>query len=181
MKILKCSQYIKEELTETPETYISTALNQLKRKLDKLFDEVDLDDKDKVLSPEQLDKKDSKKMSFKDLGVQLDSSEVSKHSRLYDTLTIKFTDDKYTYTFIVMIDVKEAMPDKDQDDFDFEDIKNAYIKFKKYDLDTFEIIGQITKNVELKDINETMIINLKIELDNKFDVGGEEEFEIESE
>ena len=44
---------------------------------------------------------------------------------------------------------------------------------------TFEVIGQITKNVKIKDIDEEFLIDLKIEIDDKF--GDEEEFEIETE
>jgi hypothetical protein len=55
----------------------------------------------------------------------------------------------------------------------------CYIKFKKYDLDTFEVIGQITKNVKIKDIDEEFLVDLKIEMDDQF--GEEEEFEIETE
>ena len=52
-------------------------------------------------------------------------------------------------------------------------------KFKKYDLDTFEVIGQITKNTDPNQIDEEFIVNLKIELDEEF--GDEEEFKIETE
>lgn len=181
MKIFKYSEYISEELQDTPENYVSTALNQLKRKLDKIFDN-ESKDPNKVLTPKELEKVDSNKMSFKDLGVRLESSEISKYSKLYDSLTIKFTDDANTYTLIIMIDIKEAIPEKEEEekDFDIDDIEKAYIKFKKYNLDTFEIIGQLSKNVKIKDINEEFLIDLKIELDEKFS-DDEEEFEIETE
>lgn len=180
MKVFKYSEYIKEELQDTPESYIETALAQLKKKLDKLFDD-DIDkDTNKVLSPKELEKVDSKKMSFKDLGIRLESSELSKYSKLYDSLTIKFSDDNNTYALIIMIDIKEAIPEDKEKDFDIDDIEKAYIKFKKYDLDTFEILGQLSKNVKLKDINEEFLIDLKIELDDKFS-DEDEEFEIETE
>ena len=177
MKVFKYSEYIKEELQDTPESYIETALAQLKKKLDKLFDD-DIDkDTNKVLSPKELEKVDSKKMSFKDLGIRLESSELSKYSKLYDSLTIKFSDDNNTYALIIMIDIKEAIPEDKEKDFDIDDIEKAYIKFKKYDLDTFEILGQLSKNVKLKDINEEFLIDLKIELDDKFS-DEDEEFEV---
>lgn len=179
MKVFKYSEYIKEELQDTPESYINMALMQLKKKLDKLFDD-DIDkDPNKVLSPKELEKRDSNKMSFKDLGIRLESSELSKYSKLYDSLTIKFSDDNNTYTLIIMIDIKEAISKDKEKDFEIDDIEKAYVKFKKYDLDTFEILGQISKNVNIKDIEEGFLIDLKIELDEKF--GNEEEFEIETE
>jgi len=118
-------------------------------------------------------------MAFKDLKVKLESSEVSKYSKLYDSLTVKFTDDSATYSLIFMIDIKEGIPKDKEKDFDITDIEKCYVKFKKYDLDTFEVIGQISKNIKLKDVDEDFLIELKIELDDKFDQG--EEFEIETE
>lgn len=180
MKVFKYSEYIKEELHDTPETYIASALNLLKKKLDLLFEnDLDRDNPEKVLSPKELEKVDSNKMTFKDLGIRLESSEVSKYSKLYDSLTIKFSDDNNTYALIVMIDIKEGMPEDEDKEFDIEDIDKAYVKFKKYDLDTFEVIGQLSKNVKLKEIDEEFLINLKIELDEKFSEGSED-FEIET-
>ena len=78
-----------------------------------------------------------------------------------------------------MIDIKEALPKDATKDFKIEDIKMAYVKFKKYDSNTDDLIGQITKNVEIKKIDEDFLIDLKIEIDDKF--GEEEEFKIETE
>lgn len=189
MKIIKFTEYIKENMYETPENYIASALNQLKRKIDKMFDfqennadknypiegEEDTPDKIKKIKTRSKDK-----MSFEDLGVRLESSEVSKYSKLYDSLTVKFSDDNATYALIITIDIKEGIPKDKEKDFDIDDIEKCYIKFKKYDLDTFEVIGQITKNVELKKINEDFLIDLKIELDDKFS-DEDEELEIETE
>jgi hypothetical protein len=180
MKIIKYGDFIKENLQDTPENYISIVLNKLKKKLDKIFDYRE-DSDDTVLKPEELQRVKSDKMTFKDLGVRLESSEVSKYSKLYDSLTIKFSDDQNTYTLIIMIDIKEAIPEDKEKDFDpLEDIKKCYVKFKKYDLDTFEILGQMDKNVKIKDIDEDFIIDLKIEIDDKFDQS-DDEFEIETE
>lgn len=180
MKIIKYGDFIKENLQDTPENYIFIVLNKLKKKLDKIFDYRE-DSDDTVLKPEELQRVKSDKMTFKDLGVRLESSEVSKYSKLYDSLTIKFSDDQNTYTLIIMIDIKEAIPEDKEKDFDpLEDIKKCYVKFKKYDLDTFEILGQIDKNVKIKDIDEDFIIDLKIEIDDKFDES-DDEFEIETE
>jgi len=185
MKIFKYGEYIKEEMNDTPENYISTALNRLKRSIDKIFDyDIKEDDNEKVLKPEELKRVNSDSMSFKDLGVKLESSEVSKYSKLYDSLTVKFTDGnggRNTYTLIIMIEIKEAIPKDPEGDFSIDDIKKAYIKFKKYDLDTLDIVGQISKNVKLKDIDEGFLIDLKIELDEEFDSSDEEEFKIETE
>jgi hypothetical protein len=180
MKVIKYNEFIKENLQDTPENYISIVLNKLKNKLDNIFDYKEESD-DVVLKPEELKRVKSDKMSFKDLGVRIESSEMSKYSKLYDSLTIKFSDDQNTYTLIIMVDIKEAIPEDKEKDFDpLEDIKKCYVKFKKYDLDTFEIIGQLSRNVKIKDIDEDFIIDLKIEIDDSFDES-DDEFEIETE
>ena len=187
MKVRKYIEFINENLYETPETYITTLLSKLKREIDKMFefqeDEAETDDESEQ-DPTKIKKintKSSNSMSFQDLGVRLESSEVSKYSKMYDSLTVKFSDDNNTYTLIIIVDIKEGIPKDKEKDFDIDDIEKCYVKFKKYDLDTFEVIGQITKNVEVKKIDEDFLIDLKIELDEKFGDEDEDEFEIETE
>jgi len=193
MKIIKYSQFINEELNDTPESYVSVALTQLKKKIDRMFDFQELEPDE--VEPREEDKKEQEKnaislkdakkkgkegeMTFKDLGVRLESSEVSKYSKMFDSLTVKFSDDSAMYNLLISIDIKEAIPKDPKKDFSFDEIENCYIKFKKYDLDTFEVIGQITKNAKISKIDEEFLIDLKIEIDDKF--GEEEEFEIETE
>ncbi len=183
MKIRKFIDFITEELNDTPETYINSILMKLKRDIDKMFNfEVSDEPKKGEKSPEQAKKdfKDKSKLSFEDLGLKLESNEISKYSKLYDSLTVKFSDEQNLYTLIIMIDLKKALPTDPNKDFKLDDIKECYIKFKKYDINSFDIIGQISKNVEIKKIDEEFIIELKIELDDEFGTD-EEEFEIETE
>jgi hypothetical protein len=182
MKIIKFTEFIKEEFQDTPESYIEMALKVLKRKIDKMFEfqEDENQEEEREQDIKSVNRKEKNKMSFQDLGVRLESSEVSKYSKTNDSLTVKFSDDSHTYTLIIMIDLKEAIPKDPQKDFDIDQIEKCYIKFKKYYLDTFEVIGQITKNAEIKKIDEDFIINLKLELDEKFE-GDEENFKIETE
>lgn len=183
MKVVKFLEFIKEELMfDTPETYISTLLSKLKIQIDKMFDfeKVKPNTGEKSISQAKKDSKEKDKMSFKDLGLSLESSEISKYSKLYDSLTVTFSDDNFMYTMIIMIDIKEGIPKDKEKDFTIDDIENCYIKFKKYDLDNIELIGEISKNVKVKDIDEEFIIDLKIELDDTFG-DDEEEFEIETE
>jgi len=192
MKIRKYADFINEEImNDTPESYVEIALKQIKRKIDKMFEfqENEQQPEEQPMSEEgedsksikraKAESKDRSKMSLKDLGVRLESSEISKYSKMYDNLTVKFSDDAATYNLYLAIDLKDALPKDATKDFSYEDIKTCYIKFKKYDLDTFEVIGQITKNVEIKKIDEEFLVDLKIEMDDKF--GEEEEFEIETE
>lgn len=181
MKIEKFNEYYRRvnEMHDTPENYVSVALNKLKRKIDKMFEYTDSKKQGgKILTPEELEKIDPKKISFKDLGMILDSSEVSKYSKLYDSFTIKFRDIENAYTMIVMIDIKDAIPEDGDENFSSDDIEMAYIKFKKYDANGIEMIGQIDKNVKIKNITESFLIDLKIEIDDKYDEG--EEFEIQT-
>jgi len=191
MKIRKYVDFLNEELNDTPESYVEIALKQIKRKIDKMFEFQENedqpedqpmsedDDNSKSVKRAKAESKDRSKMSLKDLGVRLESSEISKYSKMYDNLTVKFSDDDATYNLYIAIDIKEALPKDATKDFSYKDIEKCYIKFKKYDLDTFEVIGQITKNVEIKKIDEEFLIDLKIEMDDEF--GDEEEFKIETE
>ena len=185
MKVRKFIEFIKEELQDTPESYIATLLQRLKVKIDKMFEDQmpDADNgggKEKSIKQAKADSRNKDKMSFKDLGIRLESSEISKYSKMYDSLTITFTDDRNMYTLILMIDIKEGIPKDPNKDFSIDDIEKCYIKFKKYDIDKFDIIGQLSKNVEVKKIDEEFIIDLKIELDEMF--GDEDdEFKIETE
>jgi len=190
MKIRKFTEFLNEELmNDTPESYVEMVLNQLKRKIDKMFeyqdDKMDIgpEESEESIKSIQKAKEDSKKkgkMTFKDMGLSLESNEISKYSKMYDSLTLKFSDNLDSwYSVIFMIDIKEALPKDATKDFKFEDIKMAYIKFKKYDANTDDLIGQITKNVEIKKIDEDFLVDLKIEIDDKF--GEEEEFKIETE
>jgi hypothetical protein len=167
MKIRKYTEFIKEELHDTPESYISTALSQIKVKIDKMFDFQEEDSDDKIQTIDNVKRKSKDAMSFKDLGVELESSEISKYSKLYDSLTVKFSDVSGWYSLIIMIDIKEGIPKDPEKDFDFEDITKCYVKFKKYNNED-EIVGQLTKTIDIKDINEDLIIDFKIELDDKF-------------
>lgn len=181
MKIRKFFDFINEELmNDTPENYVETVLNRLKRDIDKIFsDSKEPSEGNKSIQQAKRDSKDKNKMSFSDMGVTLDSNEVSKYSKMYDSLTVKFSDNLDSwYTLIIMIDIKEALPKDTEKDFSADDIKMAYIKFKKYDANTDDLIGQITKNVEVKKIDEDFLVDLKIEIDEEF--GDDEEFEIET-
>ncbi len=184
MKIRKFTEFINEEFNDTPETYIETALRQIKKKIDNMFEYQEGEkeqesEEGKSIKDAKSDSKE-KSMTFKDLGVRIESSEISKYSKQYDNLNVKFSDDEATYNLYIMIELKEAIPKEPDKDFSTDDIEKCYIKFKKYNLDTFEVIGQITKNVKIKDINEEFLINLKIELDDQFEEEGEE-FSIETE
>lgn len=187
MKIRKFIEFIKEEFNDTPESYIEQALKHIKNKIDKMFeDQTDLEDEkekegNSSIMKAKANAKDKSKISFKDLGIQLESSEVSTYSKISDSLTVKFSDARFAYDLIVLIELKEGMPKDPTKDFSHKDVENCFIKFKKYDKDTLELCGPpLTKNVKTKDIDEEFLIELKIELDEES--GDEDEkLEIETE
>jgi hypothetical protein len=186
MRIIKFIDFLNEDVTETPSNMTSTALNQLKKRIDRLFQfqENEYGNEEKESKPKRVQKKSKEKMTFQDLGVRLESSEVSKYSKLHDSLTIKFSDDNFTYTLIISMDIKEGMPKTEEKPM------MCDIKFKKYDLDTFEIIGQLPSpidgdkseylKIEINKIDEEYLIDLKIKLDDSTNEDNEE-FEIETE
>jgi ribosomal protein S21 len=186
MKIRKYTEFIKEELTDTPESYIETALKQIKKKIDKMFEFQEVsyfepsseEEGDKEIRKAKLDSKNKSDISFKDLGVRIESSEISKYSAMHDSLTIKFSDDAATYDLYISIDLKDALPKDPNADYSYEDIEKCFMKLKKYNLDTFEVIGQLTKTVEINKIDEDFLIGLKIDMDDKF--GDDEKLEIET-
>ena len=182
-KIRKYTEFI-IEMNDTPASYISVVLTQLKRKIDKMFDFQEEGEepsnpdqepeKSKSFGKAKSEHKDRSKINFKDLGVRLESSEISKYSKMYDSLTVKFSDDGAIYNLFIAIDLKEAIPQDPTQTFDSDDIKKCYIKFKKYDKDKIsEVLGQLTDNVDIDKIDEQFLIDLKIKMDEKF--GGDEE------
>jgi hypothetical protein len=185
MKIRKFIEFIKEELNDTPEEYISDVLVDIKRKIDMMFEDQKEGEEPKEFKPKSIKqaKEDSKenKVSFRDLGVTKESSEISKYSAMYDTYTLWLTDEKAAYCLIFMVDIKDGIPKDPNVDFSSDDIEKCSIKYKKYDLDKVEIAGPpLRKTINIKDISEEFLVDLKIELDKKLGGDTDEEFEIET-
>lgn len=182
-RIYKYFEYLKENIQDTPETYVENALRKLENRLKNMF-ETDKAENGEVKRYGTLvdkDRKEKGEMSFKDLGLELQSLELSKYSKVYDNVKMKFTDEKFLYDITFTIDLKDAVPTDTTKDFSDKEIENCQIKFKKYDLDNIKIIGKLPpKTAKISEINEEYLINLKIEIDDE-NGGEEEEFEIETE
>ncbi len=173
MEIKKFVDFIRESISDTPEEYIKMELTKLKRKIDGFFEKKEEEsDGNKVsnmsdaLKKGKDQEKSEKTISFSELGLQLQSSEISKYSALYDNLVVKFSDDEFLYNLYVTIPLKEAVPEEDGES---KNIKKCFLKFKKYDLDHFDLIGQITRNTDIDKIDEDYLVSLKIDLDDEFD------------
>ena len=153
-KILKYIEFIKEEMTDTPETYIKGKLNQLKIAIDQLFDEeatgTEEDEKPETISKGKArdnNRKKKQKLSMADMGVTLDSSEISVYSQTDDTLTVKYSDQEGTYNLLISINIKDGISKDPNSDFSEDDINKIFVKFKKYGIDDIDLIGQTTYNV----------------------------------
>jgi hypothetical protein len=173
MKVIKFVDFIKENVSDTPEEYIKMTLIKMKRKIEGFFDSREESNDDVSTMSDAMDRGREKSnrdsdISFKDLGLKLESSEISKYSSLYDNLVVKFSDPEFMYNLYITIPIPEALGDG-EGDMSTDKIKNCFIKFKKYSVDNFDLIGQITKNVELKKVDEDYLVQLKIELDDEFD------------
>ena len=153
-KILKYIEFIKEEMTDTPETYIKGKLNQLKIAIGQLFDE-EATGTEEYEKPETISKgtardnnrKKKQKLSMVDMGVTLDSSEISVYSQTDDTLTVKYSDQEGTYNLLISINIKDGIAKDPNSDFSEDDINKIFVKFKKYGIDDIDLIGQTTYNV----------------------------------
>lgn len=188
MKVVKFSDFINENMHDTPEEYIKIYLNKLKIKIESYFDNPNKEEneEDFVKMSDALKKgkekdKDKSKISFSELGLSLESSEFSKYSALNDSVKIIMSDEQFRYDLIIIIPLEEAKISDVNKDSSFKDIKKCYIKFKKYDIEKgLELVGQINKNVEIQSIDEEFLISLKIELDDEFNED-QENLEIETE
>lgn len=183
MKIVKFNDYIKEELTNTPEEYVKTALQMIKFKIDSLFESPTKDeDTEKMttmsdaLKKGKEKEKEKSKISFSDLGLILVHSEFSKYSSLNDNVKFYFEDSENSrYDLYISIPLEFAVGEKDKP-FTYKDIKKCYVMFKKYDQDG-TVYPPIDKTVEIDSIDDNFIVSLKVEYDENF--GSKEELKIE--
>jgi hypothetical protein len=181
MKIIKFNNFnrLNEDLNDTPEQYIKGALIKIKNKLEKMF-EAPESDQNKIQNYSQKQEEESKTSLYKS-GLEIESLELSRYSRTLDNVKLKFSDDEFLYDLMVAIDLKEALP-KNGKQFNTDDIKKCFIKFKKYDKhEPGEVLGEITDNVNIDEINEDFLISLKLKLDEESGESSEEEFKIETE
>lgn len=181
-KIYKYLEFIKENILDTPETYIHIALRKLKNRIEKMFSSVEVEDGEvkRYGEKQDLDRRESGEMTFQDLGLQLQSLELSKYSKLYDNVKLKFSDEEFLYDITFTIDLRDALPKDKDKDYSDDEVKKCQIKFKKYSLDDFELVaGPLVKTVDIDKIDEEYLIELKIELEESDETG--EDFEIETE
>jgi hypothetical protein len=157
---------------------------RIKNKVEKIFGE-DKNPEDKGYNKAS---KDTTKLS--QMGVSLESCELSKYSKVQDNLRVKFSEEHYYYDLTFSINLEDAVSkqeepgvegeENEEKDFKDTDIKKCYLVFKKYKTDEFELVGQLSKTIKIKDINVDLLFKLKTEVDKEFG-GDEDEFEVETE
>lgn len=180
-KVFRFYEYLRENINDVPEQYVENVLRKLKTKFEKMFSTDKVEDGEiKRFGEVQKDEEKKEKMSLADFNLELQSCEFSKYSKVFDNLRVKFSDEKYLYDLLITVDLKDAVPQDATKDFTDDDIETCQLKFKKYDIDTFELLGQIIKTANIKEIDEDKLVELKMEIDEEYGAE-EEEFEIETE
>ncbi len=155
MKVYKFNEYkINEEAEkshENPEEYIGNKLHQIKKKMEKIFSEESIEEESEI--------------SFKQMGIKLESIEISMFSKMYDSLQIKYSDDKNLYSLFFIIKLDQAMDGKVPSE---SSIKKCFVKLRKYRIKNIDLIGKISKEIDIDSINKELLVSLKAELDEKY-------------
>jgi len=185
MNIIRFTDFINENTHDSPEEYIKIRLNKLKVKIEKLFEKPAEKEEGVMKMSDALKKgkeKEAKesKLSLSELGLNLETSEFSKYSSMNDSIKLIFTDADARYDLYITIPLEEGLVKDKTKDFSDQDIKKCFVKFKKYSSEDFRILGQISKNAEIDNIDEDFLVELKIELEDQFGETGET-IEIETE
>ena len=106
----------------------------------------------------------SKKKSLSSMGVKLDSCDLSLYSKTDDFLKVKYSDDGGIYDLLISINISNGLPKGEN--FTTDDIKKAFVKFKKYGADKIDLIGQLTWNINIDRENGEFKISIAKEDDN---------------
>lgn len=113
--------------------------------------------------------------NFNEMGLALECCELDTRTALFDHLIVKFSDEVYSYNLNISVNIKEGVKETEAQ-------LMADVKFKKYLISTTEMVGQISKESELDQINDEFIMDIKVELDDQFkDSDNDEDTKIEYE
>lgn len=96
--------------------------------------------------------------SFSLNNTQLFDIKVSTTNNIDKTLMFDFQDDNYYYQIIFIISLEEVNENT---------LEDCYIKVKRYEIETSELLKEISKDILIKDLNEDKLIELFSELDNE--------------
>jgi hypothetical protein len=171
MDIKRFSDYIKENIYDSPEDYIEQALKNIENKIREMIPEdgVEEEPEDEVISftkaRKQGDEKEKAKseLKFRDYGTRIKDIDLS---RANSTLTVRIEEEESWYTIIVMIEIAQGIPQDKTKDFTHDDVKSCTVKMKKYGQGD-QIEGKATRTIDIKDFDEDFLIELKLETDGE--------------
>lgn len=153
---------INDPVNDNPEVYIMSALKKLKRKIESYFNYIN----------ESVDEN----LTFKDIDAKLESIEITKGTKTHKTLTFKYTTMDSYYTVYIRVNLKEALDAiKNKEELIDESIQKCFLKMKKIDTKSFEELGMLNRNLNISEIDEQLLIELKLELDDSSVFTGDED------
>ena len=170
MKVQKFFEYLILE-GATPENYMEEVITNIKNSLDPVFDE----------------EKVKKLKEFKNANLRLlNDPQIDLWSPTKRTIKYKFTDDDiHVYELLIAINLKDAINETPDKDYNPSDIKKAVVSFTKYtseDGGLNKVAQLMDRTVSPEDIKPEFLIKLKVDLDEgKLEPEKEEEFKIETE
>jgi len=107
--------------------------------------------------------------SFAANGAELMDINIETTNNIEKYLKMDFLDSEYYYQIIFIVTLQEVEEDV---------LDECYIKVKRYDLETSELIREIGEDVDIKDVSEDTVLELFGKLDEVSDsIIGEEEDE----
>jgi len=96
--------------------------------------------------------------SFAINGAELYDINVATTNNIDKTLIFDFQDKNYYYQVIVIVSLEDVNEST---------LSDCYIKVKRYDLETSELLKEVGKNVLVKDLNEDKLIEIFADLDEE--------------
>ena len=105
----------------------------------------------------------------KSIKVWFTEGSLSKNTQMYDidvstsnnvdkTLILDFQDSNYYYQVIFIVSLEEVSEDT---------LNECYIKVKRYDINTSELLHEIDESVMVRDLNENKLLEIFSKLDEE--------------
>lgn len=91
-------------------------------------------------------------------GVKLYDIKTNTTNNLDKYLTFDFQDEEFYYQIIIIVSLQEVTEDT---------LKECYVKVKRYDVETSELLKQSAQSLMVDELDEDKIIELIDDLDNE--------------
>lgn len=107
--------------------------------------------------------------SFAANDAELYDIDIETTNNIEKYLKMDFRDSEFYYQIIFIVTLQEV---------EEENLDECHIKLKRYDIETSDLLREVSEDVEIKDINEDTILELFVKLDEVSDsILGDEEDE----